>query len=116
MLTISAYIVMVTEKIIVYRQVNMSFHRFSASSPLALKLAPRQNDAFGVAASILCPVATSAGGLTVDYNRAASAKAQLQSMLAAVARNDGVISDLTTAAPEQTATSPVPPPSGRKAH
>jgi hypothetical protein len=87
----------------VYQQVIMSFHRFNASSPLVLQLGARNNDAFGVAAAILCPVATTAGGLTVDYNRAASAKAQLQSMLAAVARNDA---GPNTAAPEQNAAAP----------
>ncbi len=66
----------------------MSLHRFNASRPLTLHATTSHGSSFGVGAAVLCPVMNTAGGLAVDYDRAASAKAQLQAMMAAIARHD----------------------------
>jgi hypothetical protein len=68
----------------------MSLHRFNASRPQAMQVATSHAGSFGIGAAVLCPVMNTTSGLTVDYDRAASAKAQLQAMLAAIARNDAV--------------------------
>jgi Flp pilus assembly protein TadG len=68
----------------------MSLHRFSASRPLVQQVTTTHGNNFGVGAAVLCPVMTTATGLAVDYDRAASAKAQLQAMLAAIARHDAM--------------------------
>jgi hypothetical protein len=69
----------------------MSLHRFTASRPLVLQAATAPTGSFGIAAAILCPVMATADGIAVNYDRAAAAKAQLQAMLAAVARHDPTV-------------------------
>jgi hypothetical protein len=64
----------------------VSLHRFAAPRALALPQSPVPGGSFGMGAAVLCSVNKTADGLTVDYGRAADAKAQLQAMVAAVAR------------------------------
>jgi type II secretory pathway pseudopilin PulG len=78
----------------------MSFHRFNASNPLVAKVTTSHKRSFGIAAAVLCPVMAKGSELSVDYDRAKSARNQLQAMLTAVARADGC----TVPDPNQTAT------------